>query len=124
MDRSSKYGEKGEISEETALIVSLFRIIRAASRHGGAMGRLLEIAKTAFAEIESQDTKKTETERLALNRANAAKTGRLVVEPDERICWHCDGTGQCDCMTCGRFEVVWKAGKCKPCEARRRERVQ
>ena len=49
------------------------------------MGRLLEIAKTAFAEIESQDTKKTETERLALNRANAAKTGRLVVEPDERI---------------------------------------
>jgi hypothetical protein len=41
-------------------------------------------------------------------------------------CWHCGGSGQCDCITCGRFETraVWKAGKCKPCEARGRERVQ
>lgn len=41
-------------------------------------------------------------------------------------CWHCAGSGKCDCISCGRFETrtVWKAGRCKPCEARGRERVQ
>ena len=41
-------------------------------------------------------------------------------------CWHCAGSGQCDCMTCGRFETraIWKSGPCKPCEARESGRVQ
>lgn len=41
-------------------------------------------------------------------------------------CWHCGGSGKCDCVTCGRFEphAVWKAGKCKPCEAGAREGIQ
>jgi hypothetical protein len=41
-------------------------------------------------------------------------------------CWHCGGSGQCDCITCGHFEThaAWKAGRCAPCEARERGPVQ
>ncbi len=44
----------------------------------------------------------------------------------EQTCWHCGGSGQCDCISCGCFEThaVWKAGRCVPCEVRMRERVQ
>lgn len=44
----------------------------------------------------------------------------------ESLCWHCGGSGQCNCISCGRFETiaVWKAGQCLPCEVRKRERVQ
>jgi hypothetical protein len=42
----------------------------------------------------------------------------------ESACGHCGGTDECDCITCGRFETVWRPGRCIPCEARRRERVQ
>jgi hypothetical protein len=44
----------------------------------------------------------------------------------ESVCWHCRGTGQCNCISCGRYETnaVWKAGRCVPCEVRMRERIQ
>ena len=41
-------------------------------------------------------------------------------------CWHCGGSGQCDCISCGHFEsrAAWKAGRCAPCEVREHGRVQ
>jgi hypothetical protein len=40
-------------------------------------------------------------------------------------CWHCGGSGECNCSTCGVLKpsVVWAAGECVACKARRR-RVQ
>jgi hypothetical protein len=38
----------------------------------------------------------------------------------EKACWHCAGTGQCDCILCGRFKshTIWEAGRCVPCDAK------
>lgn len=40
-------------------------------------------------------------------------------------CWHCAGTGQCECSTCGVMKpsVNWGSGKCVACNARK-ARVQ
>ena len=54
----------------------------------------------------------------------AALARRLVL--CSPTCWHCGGSGQCDCVTCGRFETraVWKPGPCVPCEVSARVRIQ
>jgi hypothetical protein len=43
----------------------------------------------------------------------------------EQSCWHCGGSGECDCSTCGvmRPAVVWTAGECVACKVRK-TRVQ
>lgn len=35
-------------------------------------------------------------------------------------CWHCGGSGECNCTTCGIMKpsVVWAAGECLACKAR------
>jgi hypothetical protein len=37
-------------------------------------------------------------------------------------CWHCGGTGECSCITCGHLErhAEWKAGPCVPCRQKKR----
>jgi hypothetical protein len=46
---------------------------------------------------------------------------------DER-CYHCAGSGRCNCICCGHYEahMTWTTGPCVPCEARKRrkDRVQ
>jgi hypothetical protein len=51
---------------------------------------------------------------------------RGSAQPRGFVCWHCQGTGKCGCITCGHLEAhaVWKAGSCVPCDVRRREQVQ
>lgn len=90
------------------------------------MGRLLEIARAALAEAEPHDVKRTDAQAMTLIRANAPIIGRVVDDLDECPCQHCGGSGQCDCMTCGRFEThaVWKPGRCVPCEVSARARIQ
>lgn len=41
------------------------------------------------------------------------------------VCWHCGGSGDCDCSTCGvmRPSVIWAAGVCVACKSRK-SRVQ
>jgi len=36
-------------------------------------------------------------------------------------CWHCNGSGECECATCGVMKpsVVWAAGECVACKARK-----
>jgi len=36
-------------------------------------------------------------------------------------CWHCGGSGECNCSTCGMMKpsVVWAAGECVACKARK-----
>ena len=45
--------------------------------------------------------------------------------PAATTCWHCAGSGECNCSTCGVMKpsVVWAAGKCVACKARK-PRVQ
>jgi hypothetical protein len=40
-------------------------------------------------------------------------------------CWHCSGSGECNCSTCGVMKpsVVWAVGECVACK-RRKPRVQ
>lgn len=35
-------------------------------------------------------------------------------------CWHCGGSGECNCSTCGVMKpsVVWAAGECVACKSR------
>lgn len=44
----------------------------------------------------------------------------------EHPCLHCGGSGQCNCISCGRYQahLEWTAGRCQPCEARKRELEQ
>jgi hypothetical protein len=36
-------------------------------------------------------------------------------------CWHCGGSGECNCSTCGVMKplVAWAAGECVACKARK-----
>ncbi len=40
-------------------------------------------------------------------------------------CWHCGGSGECKCATCGIIKpsTVWAAGECVACK-RRQARIQ
>jgi hypothetical protein len=43
------------------------------------------------------------------------------------VCWHCGGSSQCDCISCGVMKpsVSWDAGPCVPCQHRaRKDRLQ
>jgi hypothetical protein len=53
------------------------------------------------------------------------RAGVRVIKPDEP-CWHCSGSGKCDCMTCGHFEAhaTWTPGSCVPCSVRKQAKVQ
>jgi hypothetical protein len=44
----------------------------------------------------------------------------------EKACWHCGGSGECTCITCGHLEshADWKAGPCVPCRVRKQAQVQ
>jgi hypothetical protein len=45
--------------------------------------------------------------------------------PTTTTCWHCGGSGECNCSTCGVMKpsVVWAAGECVACKPRK-ARVQ
>ncbi len=45
---------------------------------------------------------------------------------EPKVCFHCGGTGRCDCIACGEYRprMVWSAGECRPCKARKGEVVQ
>ncbi len=40
-------------------------------------------------------------------------------------CWHCGGSGECNCSTCGVIKpsVVWSMGECVACKSRK-SRIQ
>jgi hypothetical protein len=44
---------------------------------------------------------------------------------DRETCWHCGGSGECDCSTCGVMKAltIWAPGECVPCKAQK-NRVQ
>lgn len=57
-----------------------------------------------------------------LARVREAKPAILkVLRSRSSTCWHCDGTGQCECSTCGVMKpsVIWAAGRCMACRARK-----
>jgi len=60
-----------------------------------------------------------------LARVREAKPAILEVLRQPATCWHCDGSGACDCSTCGvmRPSVIWAEGECVACKARK-ARVQ
>lgn len=41
--------------------------------------------------------------------------------PAKAMCWHCSGSGECNCSTCGVMKpsVVWAAGECVACKSRK-----
>jgi hypothetical protein len=52
---------------------------------------------------------------------------RPSLEPavGRETCWHCGGSGECDCSTCGVMKAltIWAPGECVPCKAQK-TRVQ
>lgn len=56
-----------------------------------------------------------------LARVRDAKPAILEVLRKPPACWHCSGSGQCTCVTCGVMKpsVVWAAGECVVCKARK-----
>lgn len=44
-----------------------------------------------------------------------------VLRVRSSVCWHCNGTGKCDCSICGVMKpsVNWAPGECVACRARR-----
>jgi len=53
----------------------------------------------------------------------APKITRAV---EERLCFHCAGTGRCDCIACGQYQarMEWVAGPCVPCQYRAAQKVR
>ena len=45
--------------------------------------------------------------------------------PATATCWHCCGSGECDCSACGVMKpsVAWAAGECVACKSKK-PRVQ
>lgn len=60
-----------------------------------------------------------------LARVRDAKPAILEALRKPIACWHCSGSGECDCSTCGVMKpsVVWAAGGCVVCKAQK-ARVQ
>jgi hypothetical protein len=89
------------------------------------MGRLLEIARAALTETRTQDAKYTDTDHGSQVGA-VAITERVVENAYESPCWHCAGSGHCDCITCGHLEAhaAWTSGRCIPCSLRTQPKVQ
>jgi len=90
------------------------------------MGRLLDIAKAALAEVGAPDTDELPSisEGMMPTPVIApANEWQARVSTAERPCFHCGGRGACDCISCGRYvaHMVWTAGLCLPCEARKRQ---
>jgi hypothetical protein len=83
------------------------------------MGRLLDIAKAALADAELEAATPTQTVSTVADRPTS-----LSLDPAERPCFHCAGTGECDCISCGKYraQMVWGPGPCLPCEVRKRQR--
>lgn len=48
------------------------------------------------------------------------------IRMEEQACWHCRGTGECNCTACGHFETraAWTSGACIPCEIRKHAPIQ
>jgi hypothetical protein len=91
------------------------------------MGRLLEIARAALAETEQAKSRGTDKELpIRMDAPTADRTKQAYAESEYRPCWHCGGSGECNCISCGSLEAhaVWKAGPCAPCKVRGRARVQ
>ena len=55
-----------------------------------------------------------------LARVRDAKSAILEVLRGTPTCWHCSGSGECNCVSCGVMKpsVVWAAGECVVCKAR------
>jgi hypothetical protein len=68
-----------------------------------------------------RDAKPAILEVLRKLPSNCAATAQIPAT----TCWHCGGSGECDCSTCGLMKpsVVWAAGQCAACKARK-ARVQ
>jgi hypothetical protein len=51
--------------------------------------------------------------------SNCATTPAQISETV--TCWHCSGSGECNCSTCGVMKpsVVWTAGECVACKSRK-----
>lgn len=45
--------------------------------------------------------------------------------PTTATCWHCGGSGECNCSACGvmKAAVAWTAGECVACKSKK-SRVQ
>jgi hypothetical protein len=92
------------------------------------MGRLLDIARAAF--VETEQAKPLGPDKELPIRMNVSPSDHQTDQPsadsEYRPCQHCNGTGKCDCITCGRFKshTIWEAGPCVPCDAKARQRVQ
>ena len=57
------------------------------------------------------------------NPSNCAASSAQI--PETAKCWHCGGSRECNCSTCGVMKpsVVWAAGECVACKSRK-SRVQ
>jgi hypothetical protein len=66
-------------------------------------------------------TPKRALDDALLIRVREAKPAILEVLRKAKTCWHCGGSGECNCSTCGVMKpsVVWAAGECVTCKARR-----
>ena len=72
----------------------------------GLLARIRE-AKPAILEVLRQPPSSCE--------ANSARI------PVAATCWHCGGSHECNCSTCGLMKpsVVWAAGECVACKPRK-----
>jgi hypothetical protein len=84
-----------------------------------------------FAELETAELSTAAQRQTTTVEANTetqvtTSAGIPFSDPEEHPCWHCGGTGQCDCISCGRFKshTIWVAGRCVPCKARGRQNIQ
>jgi hypothetical protein len=70
-----------------------------------------------------RDSKPAILEVLRRLPSNYAGTPAQV--PATMTCWHCGGSGECNCSTCGVMKpfVMWAAGECVACKSRK-PRVQ
>jgi|HubBroStandDraft_6_1064221.scaffolds.fasta_scaffold888924_2 hypothetical protein len=70
-----------------------------------------------------RDSKPAILEVLRKDPSSYAETPAQV--PATMTCWHCCGSGECNCSTCGVMKplVMWAAGECVACKSKK-ARVQ
>jgi hypothetical protein len=85
------------------------------------VGHMPDVSIKALALIVLRATKSVPFPESPENPFVVLGTGRSSTDPaaGSETCWHCHGSGTCDCSMCGLMKpaITWVAGECVACKA-------
>lgn len=84
------------------------------------MGHMPEVSIKTLALNVLGESKPVPVGKSTKTQFAAPMNERPSLEPaaGRETCWHCNGSGKCDCSMCGVMKpaITWVAGECAACK--------